>query len=244
LANGVLSITIPTRNEPRVEDLVTQLRQTMRSHNQEFDILAIDKSDDDTPDRLRTMGVKVIEQKSTGLGGAIVEALKTAQGDPVIVMDADLSHDPKYIPVFLQKYSEGFDVVVGSRRTEGGSIVGWGVYRKAVSKFGNMLGRWLAGIKISDVTSGFRLYRRKMIESIAFENFRSTGYAFQIEILAAASEKGFRIGTVPIVFQDRAKGVSKLSKKDILEFLLTAIRLGWRRFRRALLETAPAVQNN
>ncbi len=230
----LLSIVIPTRNEPLARDLVVQLRETLQSSTDDYEILAVDKSEDDTPTQLRRLGVRVIEQKSKGLGGAIVEGLEATKGDPVIVMDADLSHNPKFIPAFLEKFSEGFDIVVGSRRVRGGGVVGWGLYRRAVSKVGNALGRWVAGVETSDVTSGYRLYSRRVIESLDFTCFRSSGYAFQLEVLAAASEKGFRIGVVPIIFRDRVQGESKLSKRDIFEFLLTAIWLGLRRFRRAL----------
>jgi len=235
----MISIILPTRNEPSVENLVNQIRESMRSIKDDYEILAVDKSTDDTQTRLRKAGLKVLVQQSKGLGGAIVEGLRSGKGDPVIIMDADLSHDPRFIPLFLEKSSEGFDIVIGSRRSRGGGIVGWGLYRKAVSKVGNLLGRWIAGVRTPDVTSGYRLYRRKVVDAIDFENFRSSGYAFQLEVLAAASDKGFRIGDVPIVFQDRVEGSSKLSRKDVFEFLLTSVWLGFRRLRRTLSKTTP-----
>lgn len=240
----LISIVLPTRNEPLVRDLVTQIRDTMQSITSDYEVLAIDKSNDDTPSRLRRLGVRVISQKSTGLGGAIIEGLRAAKGDPILVMDADLSHNPKYIPAFLEKSSQGHDIVIGSRRIEGGGIVGWGLYRRMVSWVGNSLGRRLAGVDTHDLTSGYRLYSRRIIEALDFERFRSSGYAFQLEVLAAASERGFRIGVVPIVFYDRAEGVSKLSKGDIFEFFLTALRLGLRRLRRAFFKSASVVKNN
>ena len=240
----MISIVLPTRNEPVVQDLVAQIRETMQSITNDYEILAIDKSDDDTPSRLRRTGVRVIVQKSKGLGGAIIEGLRAAKGDPIIVMDADLSHNPNFIPTFLERFSEGYDVVIGSRRVQGGGVIGWGLYRRMVSRVGNSLGRRIAGIRTPDLTSGYRLYSRRIVESLDFERFRSSGYAFQLEVLAAASEQGFRIGTVPIVFYDRAEGVSKLSKKDIFEFFLTALRLGLRRLRRTFLKPASVVKNN
>ncbi|MGQ9542603.1 MAG: polyprenol monophosphomannose synthase [Candidatus Bathyarchaeia archaeon] len=227
----MISIVIPTRNEPLVEELVANIRETLNLHMIDYEILAVDKSEDDTPARLRGLGVTVIEQSSIGLGGAILEGLTAARGDPVIVMDADLSHSPSYIPEFLNKHREGYDIVVGSRRMEGGGIVGWGLYRKMVSKVANTLGRWLGGLKISDVTSGYRLYSRRAINLIKNSRPRSRGYAFQLEVLVKASRSGYLIGNVPIIFQDRRKGVSKLSTKDILEYLSTSIRLYICRFR-------------
>ena len=230
----LISIIIPTRNEPAVEDLISKIKEIMKPLNTDYNILAVDKSDDDTPDRLQTLGIEILQQKSKGLGGAIVEGLKAARGDLVFVMDADLSHDPKFIPSFIEKSKEGLDVVVGSRRIEGGEVIGWGQYRKMVSRIANFLGRLGSGMKISDITSGYRLYGKNVIETLDFQNLRTSGYAFQLEVLSEAHSMGFQIGEVPIVFYDRAKGKSKLSKKDIFEFLLTSFRLGVRRFKRTL----------
>ncbi|MGB6681993.1 MAG: polyprenol monophosphomannose synthase [Candidatus Bathyarchaeia archaeon] len=226
----LISIIIPTKNEPAVETLISKINEIMKSLNMDYNILAVDKSADDTRDRLRTLGIEILEQKSKGLGGAIVEGLKASRGDLVFVMDADLSHDPKFIPSFIEKSKEGLDVVVGSRRIEGGKVIGWGLYRKIVSRVANSIGRIGSGLKISDITSGYRLYRKTVIESLDFQDFKTSGYAFQLEVLSKALNMGFRIGEVPIVFSDRAEGKSKLSKKDIFEFLLTSVRLGFRRF--------------
>ena len=225
---------MPTRNEPAVEDLISKIKEIMKSLNIDYEILAVDKSDDDTPDKLRALGIEIMQQKSKGLGGAIVEGLEAARGDLVFVMDADLSHDPKFLPLFIEKSKEGFDVVVGSRRIEGGEVIGWSLYRKSVSAIANFVGRLGSGLNISDITSGYRLYWRTVIEALDFQDFKTSGYAFQLEVLSKAASIGFKIGEVPIVFYDRAKGKSKLSKKDIFEFILTSIRLGFRRFERAL----------
>ncbi|OGD53282.1 hypothetical protein A3K80_05575 [Candidatus Bathyarchaeota archaeon RBG_13_38_9] len=232
--NLLISIIIPTKNEPAIETLISKITEVMKRLNVNYDILAVDKSDDDTQDKLRSLGIGILVQKSKGLGGAIVEGLNASKGDLVFVMDADLSHDPKFIPLFIEKYKEGFDVVVGSRRIEGGEVIGWGIYRKMVSGIANFIGRLGSGLKISDITSGYRLYRKTVIKSLDFQDFKTSGYAFQIEVLSKALNNGFRIGEVPIVFNDRAEGKSKLSKKDIFEFLLTSVRLGFRRFLRSL----------
>lgn len=232
--NLLISIIIPTKNEPAVETLISKITEVMKPLNMNYHILAVDKSDDNTQDRLRTLEIEILRQKSKGLGGAIVEGLKASRGDLVFVMDADLSHDPKFIPSFIKKSKEGLDIVVGSRRIEGGKVIGWGVYRKMVSRIANSIGRLGSGLKISDITSGYRLYRKTVIESLDFQNFKTSGYAFQIEVLSKALNMGFRIGEVPIVFYDRAKGKSKLSKKDIFEFLMTSVRLGFRRFGKSL----------
>jgi len=142
-------------------------------------------------------------------------------------MDADLSHDPAYIPQFIEK-AEHADVVVGSRYIEGGGIVGWGLYRKLVSKLANVLARMAAGAGVGDMTSGYRAYRKEVFEKVATEGIKSSGYAFQLEIIYEIRKKGFRIYEVPIIFTDRRKGESKLGMREIVSFLVLAIKLGLR----------------
>jgi len=100
--NLLISIIIPTKNEPAVETLISKITKVMKPLNMNYHILAVDKSDDNTQDRLRTLEIEILRQKSKGLGGAIVEGLKASKGDLVFVMDADLSHDPKFIPSFIE----------------------------------------------------------------------------------------------------------------------------------------------
>jgi len=136
-------------------------------------------------------------------------------------MDADLSHDPKYIPEFIDKINGGFDLVIGERK----SVVGWNWCRKVVSWGGNFIGRNLAGIKIKDLTTGYRAYRKEVLKSICLDKIESNGYAFQLETLARSLSKGFKIGSVHIIFHDRKNGKSKLSKRDIIEFFILAIKI-------------------
>lgn len=221
----MISILLPTRNEPLAHILVANIREAMKEISEPYEIVAVDKSDDGTYERLKDMKVTVIRQKTEGLGGALMEGLVAAQGDVVITMDADLSHDPKYIPSFIEKARESFDVVIGSRRMPGGGIVGWSWRRKLISFGGNFIGRKVAGVNISDLTSGYRLYKRNVIEGIRLDQIKSTGYSFQLEILARAIKKGFKVEAVPIVFHDRLQGRSKLSKRQWLDFLATALRV-------------------
>jgi len=221
----LISILLPTRNEPLVHILVEDIRKVMKEVSEPYEIVAIDKSDDGTYERLNQMNVTVIQQKSEGLGGALREGLKAVQGDVVITMDADLSHDPTHIPSFIEKAKETFDVIIGSRRMPGGGIEGWNWRRKIISFGGNFVGRKIAGVNISDLTSGYRLYKRNVLEGIGLDEIKSTGYSFQLEILARSIRKGFKVGVVPIVFHDRRQGRSKLSKKQWLGFFLTALRI-------------------
>lgn len=189
-----------------------------------YEIIVVDKSDDDTPGRIRAFDVKFVRQASSGLGGALREGLEQSAGDYMLTMDGDLSHDPAYISDLLEA-ARRFDVVIGSRKIKGGSIEGWGMWRRTVSTTGNALGRILAGVGVSDLTSGYRVYRRKVIESIGLQRISSNGYAFQLEILWHCLKNGFTVSSVPIVFKDRSAGRSKLSRRDMIDFLLTALRL-------------------
>jgi len=219
-----VSVVIPTRNEPLIETLLEQVQAELAHEVKDYEIIVVDKSDDNTPGRASKFSARIINQTSTGLGGALREGLRASRGDHVLTMDADLSHDPSQIPALLEA-SEKFDVVIGSRRIAGGSIEGWGVWRRMVSTVGNAIGRFLAGVDVSDLTSGFRVYRRSVIEAIPLEEIGSSGYAFQMEILWHCRRRGFSVGSVPIVFRDRAAGKSKLRTRDMLDFLLTAVRL-------------------
>ncbi|MCK5604998.1 polyprenol monophosphomannose synthase [Candidatus Pacearchaeota archaeon] len=221
----MITIILPTKNEPRVHHLVKEIRSVINRIKIPYEIIAIDDSEDDTFQRLERAGAIVIKQTSKGLGGALIEGLKNAQGDFSITMDADFSHKPEYIPKLLKKCEAGFDIVIGSRREPGGKIIGWNLNRKIVSFIANFVGKHIAGVKVSDVTSGFRLYRKKVVDNLDFDKIKSKGYAFQLEVLAKAKQKGFHIGSIPIQFYNRESGISKLSKKESFSFFLTALKI-------------------
>ena len=143
-------------------------------------------------------------------------------------MDADFSHDPKYIPEFIKALGES-DVIVGSRYIPGGGSVDWGINRRLTSKGANLLAKVLLGLRVNDITTGYRAYRRQVIEKIDLDGIRSSGYAFQAEMLYLAKKKGFRITEVPIIFPDRHLGTSKLSRRDIFAFFNLCLRIGFRR---------------
>jgi len=221
----MISIVLPTWNEPGVGQLITAVHEVLTQSHEPFEIVVIDKSDDDTPERARAAGAAIHRQTSEGLGGALKEGLRIARGDIVFAMDADFSHDPKYIPDFLNRMREGFDLVIGSRKIPGGGVVGWNRRRKLVSGGANFVAHYIAGIDVSDLTSGFRAYRATMLSDLNLETIRSSSYAFQLEVTARAVKRGFKVGVVPIVFPDRRAGKSKLSRKDILDFFYTALKI-------------------
>jgi dolichol-phosphate mannosyltransferase len=163
-----------------------------------------------------------------GLGTAYVEGFSWARDrgyDVVVEMDADLSHDPKYLPAFLRAVAEGADVVVGSRNVAGGGVEGWGLGRHVLSKGGSLYARAVLGVGVRDLTTGFKAYTRRALDAIDVESLRSNGYSFQIETTYRALRKGMRVVEVPIVFVDRRAGQSKMSRRIFAEAVVEVWRL-------------------
>ncbi len=163
-----------------------------------------------------------------GLASAYLEAFHWGlqQGYDVLVeMDADLSHDPAYLPRFLEALAAGADLVVGSRNVPGGGVRGWGPLRHVVSKGGSLYSRLWLGLPVRDLTSGYKAFRREVLEAIDLGNIHSEGYAFQIETTYRAIRKGFRVVEVPIVFVDRRAGQSKMSGRIFAEAVVVVPRL-------------------
>jgi dolichol-phosphate mannosyltransferase len=131
-------------------------------------------------------------------------------------MDADFSHDPKYLPDFLREI-EHYDVVLGSRYISGVNVINWPMSRLLLSYYANMYTRLVAGVQIRDATGGFKCFRRQVLEEIDLDAVQASGYMFQIEMSMRALHKGFKIKEIPIVFVDRMAGQSKMSKKIMRE---------------------------
>jgi dolichol-phosphate mannosyltransferase len=174
--------------------------------------------------------VHLIERpRKMGLGTAYVAGFKYAiehKYDYVFEMDADFSHNPKELLNFLLKIQE-FDLVIGSRYIKGVSVVYWPFRRLILSYFANLYTRIITGLPIKDATSGFKCYRRAVLESIDLSEIRSNGYAFQIEMNFKAWKKGFQLHEIPIIFVDRDKGESKMSKNIVYEaaFMVWKLKL-------------------
>jgi dolichol-phosphate mannosyltransferase len=141
-------------------------------------------------------------------------------------MDADLSHQPQFLPEFIKKIQD-FDLVIGSRYIDGGSIINWSIQRKLLSKYGNLIVRNLLGLRFNDCTSGFRCYRRTVLSSLNLDKIISDGYAFLIEMLYLCSKLRYKIGQIPIIFIDREDGKSKISKKEIAKAAKLIFKLRW-----------------
>ena len=162
-----------------------------------------------------------------GLGRSYVDGLRHAlQTDAALIfqMDADLSHNPEYLPALAAAASE-FDVVIGSRYLNGVSVVNWPLHRIFLSTFANRYIKTVTRLSPSDCTSGFRCWRRDALSRIPLDRVASAGYAFLVEMLYRAAENGSRIGEVPIIFVERRQGQSKVSRAVLIESLITPWRL-------------------
>jgi dolichol-phosphate mannosyltransferase len=165
-----------------------------------------------------------------GLGTAYVRGFQYAieQGyDVVFEMDADYSHDPRYLPSFLQAVEQA-DLVIGSRYIRGGGTPNWSMLRKFISGGGNTFARAVLGIPTHDCTSGFRCYRTSALRALDLNLIRTQGYAFQVELAYIFWKRKYRVREVPIIFVDRRVGKSKMSRKIFVEAFLWVLRTRFR----------------
>jgi dolichol-phosphate mannosyltransferase len=240
-------VVLPTYNE--IENLPLILPAILAAAP-EVDVLVVD---DNSPDGTGKSAdawaaneprVRVLHRpRKEGLGRAYLagfaEALDRGYG-LVLEMDADFSHDPDRLPALLDAARES-DLVLGSRYVRGGGTVHWGLGRRALSRGGSLYARTILGVPISDLTGGFKCFRRETLEALDLRSVRSTGYAFQIELTYRAWKRGFRIREVPIVFADRRVGRSKMSRRIVLE----ALWMVWKiRFDRAANARALMVERS
>jgi dolichol-phosphate mannosyltransferase len=225
-------IVIPTYNEAdNLERLLGAVRQAVP----DAEVLVVDDASPDGTGRLAEQlaragsGVHVLHRREKlGLGTAYVDGFRwgLARGYArFFEMDADFSHDPSFLPGFIAALDAGADVVVGSRRMAGGSVVGWGPVRHLLSHGGSLYSRLLLGVSVRDMTTGFKAYTREALERLDVGSVRSNGYAFQIETTYRAVRSGLRVVEVPIVFVDRRAGQSKMSFEDVIEAVTRVIRM-------------------
>ncbi|TYZ57100.1 hypothetical protein PybrP1_005894 [[Pythium] brassicae (nom. inval.)] len=229
------SVLLPTYNErENLPLIVWLLEKTFRENSLDFEVVIIeDNSPDGTLqvalDLQKIYGKQQIvilpRQGKLGLGSAYRDGLKKATGDFVFLMDADLSHHPKFIPEFIKKQaSRDFDIVTGTRYVSGGGVYGWDLRRKLTSRVANYLATVLLNPSVSDLTGSFRLYKRAVIEDI-MSSIQGLGYVFQMEILVRARERRYTIAEVPITFVDRIYGESKLGAGEIVAYLKGLLNL-------------------
>ncbi len=218
-------VIIPTYNESEnILKIIPEVLSQSRD-GREFNVLVVD---DNSPDGTAKMvtdygnpNVFLLErERKMGLGTAYIAGFKYAiekKYDLVFEMDADFSHDPKYLNSFIDKIDEGFDLVVGSRYINGISVVNWPISRLFLSYFANEYTKFITGLKIQDTTAGFMCYKVKSLSEINLDEVKSNGYSFQIEMKFKFSKRKFKIAEIPILFIDRRAGMSKMSKKVVRE---------------------------
>ncbi|MCC7542815.1 MAG: polyprenol monophosphomannose synthase [Deltaproteobacteria bacterium] len=226
----VLVVT-PTYNERHnLERFVGGVHAVMP----EASVLVVDDASPDGTGRLadelaaRDPRVGVMHRSGKlGLGTAYLAAFGHAirHGfDNVVQMDADLSHDPRYLRPMLDAIESGADLVLGSRNVEGGGVRGWGVGRHVLSKGGSLYSRAILGVPIRDLTTGYKAWRVPVLAALDLGTVRSEGYSFQIEMTYRAIRRGFHVQEVPIVFVDRFAGQSKMSRRIFFE----AVSMVWK----------------
>jgi dolichol-phosphate mannosyltransferase len=228
-------IVTPTYNErENISPFVAGVLEAMPSANL---MIVDDASPDGTGDIADELAKKderihVLHRAGKlGLGTAYIEAFQwgLARGyDRFFEMDADFSHDVRYLPDFVAALDDGADVVIGSRNIRGGGVEGWGVGRHVISKGGSLYSRTILGLSVMDLTSGYKAFSRRALEAIDLATVQSNGYSFQIEMTFRAARRGMTIKEVPIIFVDRRAGKSKMSRKIFLEAIgvVWKLRLG------------------
>jgi dolichol-phosphate mannosyltransferase len=229
-------LVIPTYNEAEnVGPIVHAVAEEMsKIAPGEHRILIVD---DNSPDGTGALADQLAQELDTvevmhrpgknGLGRAYIAGFEHALAggaELVVEMDADFSHDPKYLGAMIGAADDA-DLVLGSRYVPGGAVRNWGVLRKLISRGGSLYARLVLGIKVNDLTGGFKCIRRHVLETIDLSSLRADGYVFQIEVTYRAVSSGFSVREVPILFVDRAAGASKMSGMIALEAMLLVPRL-------------------
>lgn len=249
VAGEPVLVVIPTLNEAEHLD---QLLRAVLALAPYVSVLVVD---DGSSDGTREIAEKLAgegrvhlmaRQRKLGLGRAYVDGFSWGlerEFGIFVEMDGDLSHDPAQLPALLDSL-RGSGVVIGSRYVPGGRVVGWSRFRHLLSRTGNAYARIMLGFSVADSTSGFRCYRREVLETIGLRSIQSEGYAFQIEMAHRAWRAGYKIKEVPITFKERTSGKSKMSKAIVAEAIMSVTIWGlknrWRsREGESSGETAP-----
>jgi dolichol-phosphate mannosyltransferase len=225
-----IAICLPTYNErDNVGPMVRALANVIAERNLDANVLVIDDASPDGTGELADRLAREHEwlsvlhrERKEGLGPAYVAGFRRALADGaelIIEMDCDFSHDPLDVPRLVEA-TRNADLVVGSRYVAGGGTRNWGPLRRAVSRGGSVYARVVLGVPVHDLTSGFKCFRRDVLEAIPLERIGTKGYAFQIETTYRALQARFRVVEIPITFTDRETGGSKMTRGIVLEAIV------------------------
>ena len=230
-------VVVPTYNE--IEN-IDALLEALLALPSAIDVLVID---DGSPDgtgvrvdawALRTARVRALHRpRKMGLGTAYVAGFTQALAEgyqAVVEMDADFSHSPSYVEALLEKAAR-FDLVIGSRYVQGGGTKGWGAHRRVLSEGANLFARGMLGLGIRDCTAGFRCFRAEALRRIDLTAVLAEGYSFQVEMLFKILHSGGSVSEIPIVFEERRLGRSKISRSEVFKAIGTVFRLARERQR-------------
>jgi len=231
------TVCLPTYDErANLEPMLRALAGVLRAGDR---VLVID---DNSPDGTGELADRLAEELAfvsvlhrphkEGLGPAYLAGFRQALdggAELVLEMDCDFSHDPADVPRLIAAVEDGADIAIGSRYTAGGHVGNWGLVRRAISRGGSLYAALFLRLGVKDPTAGFKCFRRAVLESIDTGTITARGYAFQIETTFRAKRRGFRIVEVPITFDDRTRGASKMSRWIVLEAVW---RVPLMRFRR------------
>ena len=233
-------LILPTYNEAEnVEAIVLASAEVLaRAAPAGFRILVVDDGSPDGTGRIADSlaaeqeWLEVLHRREkNGIGPAYLAGFRHAldRGAGFLMeMDSDFSHDPADLARLLAAMRAGADLALGSRYVPGGGVSDWGLLRRFISEGGSTYARWVLGLRVRDLTGGFKCFRREVLEAIHFDGVRSRGYAFQVELTYRAVRAGFRVVEVPITFRDRRRGQSKMSWRIAAEAMVLVPRLRFR----------------
>jgi dolichol-phosphate mannosyltransferase len=237
---GAPWLILPTYNEAEnIRAILSASAEVLAAASPEgFRVLVVD---DGSPDGTGAIAQELAAEhdwldvlhrsEKNGIGPAYLAGFRHALdrgAGYVMEMDSDFSHDPADLARLLAAVREDADLALGSRYVPGGGVSDWGLLRRFISEGGSTYARWVLGLKVRDLTGGFKCFRREVLEAIHFDSVRSRGYAFQVELTYRAVRSGFRVVEVPIVFRDRQQGQSKMSWRIAVEAMWLVPRLRFR----------------
>jgi len=236
-AKNKYSVILPTYNERKnLPIIVFLLNDSFTKNGLEYEIIIVDDaSPDNTAEVAKQLqkvftGRIILKQRTgkLGLGTAYIHGLQFATGNFVIIMDADFSHHPKFIPEMIRvQAAKDYDIVTGTRYSGDGGVYGWDLKRKVVSRGANLFADTMLRPGVSDLTGSFRLYKKDVLEKV-IAKVQSKGYVFQMELMVLAKSMGYTVAEVPISFVDRVYGESKLGPSEIVEYAKGVLSL-WMR---------------